>query len=143
MTYASDTTTSSHTYTYALPTSGAASDCQPGHNPAVNPWTQASGELYEDQARNRPLGASPFRPGGRHRMFTRVPLSDLLREEQRALQSEDPRNGHIGASSLGGLAVVEPGCAPAVNLEEAGRSLADEGQDSLHTPVPSSPSPFR
>ena len=82
MTYASDTTTSSHTYTCALPTSGAVSDCQPGRNPSVNPWTQASGELYEDQARNRRLGASPFRPGGRHQMFQRSLASDLLVEEQ-------------------------------------------------------------
>ena len=82
MTHASDTTTDSHTYTRALPTSGAVSDCQPGHNPAVNPWPQTSCVQYEDQVRNRRPAASPFRPGGRHRMFEMSLPSDLLQEEQ-------------------------------------------------------------
>ncbi len=82
MTYASNTTTQRHTYTCALPTRGGVCNCQPGHNPSINPWPQLSGEQYKDHAGNNRSPASPFRPGGRHRMFKRSLPSDLLVEEQ-------------------------------------------------------------
>ena len=82
MTHASDTTIQRHTYTCALPTRGGVCNCQPGHNPSINPWPQLSGEQYEDHAGNSRPPASPFRPGGRHQMFSRSLPSDLLVEEQ-------------------------------------------------------------
>jgi hypothetical protein len=82
MTQASDTTIQRHTYTCALPTRGGVCDCQPGHDPSINPWPQLSGEQYEDQPGSRRLAASAFLPGGRHRMFKRSLPSGLLVEEQ-------------------------------------------------------------
>jgi hypothetical protein len=82
MTHYSESTIQRHTYTCALPTRGGVCDCQPGHDPAINPWPQPSSEQYEDHADSSRLPASPFRPGGRHRMFDRSLASNLLVEEQ-------------------------------------------------------------
>ena len=71
-----------HTYTCALPTRGGVCDCQPGHDPSIDPWPQLSDGEYEDHAGNNQPPTSRFRPGGRHRMFERFLPSDLLVEEQ-------------------------------------------------------------
>ena len=82
MTYASDTTIQRHTYTCALPTRDGVCNCQPEHDPSINPWPQLSGEQYEDHAGNSRPPASPFGAGGSHRMFRRSLASDLFVEEE-------------------------------------------------------------
>jgi hypothetical protein len=70
MTDTSDTTAPRHTYSCALPTRGGVCDCQPEQVQTTEPWPQPSGEPYEDHSGHSQPPTSPFRPGGRQRMFT-------------------------------------------------------------------------
>ena len=82
MTQASDTTIHRHTSTCPIPTRGGKCNCQPEHDPSIDPWPQLSGEQYEVHADSSRLPASPFRPGGRHQMFSRSMPLDLLVDER-------------------------------------------------------------
>jgi hypothetical protein len=85
MTHASDTAIQRHTYTCARPTRGGVCDCQPGPDPATDPWPQLSSEQYGVDADSIRLPASPFRPGGRHQMFSRsLPLDPPVEDQQPA-----------------------------------------------------------
>jgi len=84
MTHATETTSETHTYACALPTRGGVCDCQPGHDPSIDPWPQTCDERSDEEADVSPSPASRFRPGGRHRMFISSLSSDLVGEQQPA-----------------------------------------------------------
>lgn len=117
-----DRTIQAHTYTCALPTRGGVCNCQPGHNPSINPWLQLSGEQYEDHAGNSRPPASLFRPGGRHRMFKRALPSEPLVEERREASSIEP------AHSRSMVVLVQSGLRPTVDRQIDRAQLVRSGR---------------